>query len=54
MSETLKVAHELKEAYCEWFDCAKTKSNVVEGKKRLLAFYRKVEGTKLPAFLIVI
>ncbi|PJO41185.1 hypothetical protein CWD94_23900 [Lysinibacillus xylanilyticus] len=51
MSKTLKVAHELKEAYCEWFDWAKTKNDVVEVKKRLLAFYRKVEETKLPAFL---
>lgn len=38
MSETLKVAHELKEAYCEWFDWAKTKKDIVEVKKRLLAF----------------
>lgn len=30
MSETLKVAHNLKEAYCEWFDWAKTKNNVIE------------------------
>ncbi|MEC1305435.1 transposase [Lysinibacillus capsici] len=44
------VAHELKEAYCKWFDWAKTKYDVVEVKKRL-AFYRKVEETKLPAFL---
>ncbi|MGE8001801.1 ISL3 family transposase, partial [Lysinibacillus sp. NPDC093190] len=51
MSETLKVAHELKEAYCEWFDWAKTKNDVIEVKKRLQAFYRKVEETKLPAFL---
>jgi len=51
MSETLKVAHELKEAYCKWFDWAKTQNDVVEVKKRLLAFYRKVEETKLPAFL---
>lgn len=51
MSETLNVAHKLKEAYCEWFDWAKTKNDVVEVKKRLQAFYRKVEETKLPAFL---
>ena len=38
MSETLKVAHELKGAYNEWCDWPKTKNDVVEVKKRLLAF----------------
>lgn len=33
MSETLKQAHELKEAYCKWFDWAKETKDLVEVKK---------------------
>jgi transposase len=51
MSEELKKAYELKEAYCEWFDWAKTTEDVAEVKRRLEAFYRKVEAAKVPAFL---
>ena len=51
MSEELKKAYELKEAYCEWFDWAKTSTDVVEVKNRLEAFYRKVEKASIPAFL---
>lgn len=51
MSSTLKKAYELKEAYCEWFDWAKKTEDVVEVKRRLEAFYRKVEQAKIPAFL---
>ncbi len=51
MSEELKKAYELKEAYCEWFDWAKTTSDVAEVKKELESFYRKVEVTQIPAFL---
>ncbi|PIC77999.1 hypothetical protein CSV74_00280 [Sporosarcina sp. P19] len=51
MSEELKTAYELKEAYCEWFDWAKTTDDVVEVKRRLEAFYRKLEEAQIPAFL---
>ena len=51
MSEELKKAYELKEAYCEWFDWAKTTEDVAEVKRRLEAFYRKVEEATIPAFL---
>lgn len=33
MSDELKTAYKLKEAYCEWFDWAKTTDDVVEVKK---------------------
>lgn len=51
MSEELKKAYELKEAYCEWFDWAKSSEDVGEVKSRLEAFYRKVEEAQIPAFL---
>ncbi|RQW70506.1 ISL3 family transposase [Lysinibacillus composti] len=51
MSKELKQAYELKEAYCEWFDWAKTSNDLIEIKKRLEAFYRKVEEANIPAFL---
>ena len=51
MSKELKQAYELKEAYCEWFDWAKTSNDLIEIKKRLEAFYRKVEKANIPAFL---
>ena len=51
MSEELKKAYELKEAYCEWFDWAKTTEDVAEVKSRLEDFYRKVEEAQIPAFL---
>lgn len=51
MSEELKKAYELKEAYCEWFDWAKKTEDVAEVKRRLEAFYRKVEAAQIPAFL---
>jgi len=51
MSEELKKAYELKEAYCEWFDWAKTTEDVAEAKRRLEAFYRKVEEATIPAFI---
>ncbi len=51
MSEELKKAYELKEAYCEWFDWAKITEDVAEVKRRLEAFYRKIEETTIPAFL---
>ncbi|PIC73390.1 ISL3 family transposase [Sporosarcina sp. P17b] len=51
MSEELKTAYELKEAYCEWFDWAKTTDDVVEVKRRLEAFYRKVGEARIPDFL---
>ena len=51
MSEELKKAYELKEAYCEWFDWAKTTEDVAEVKRRLEAFYRKVEEATIPAFI---
>ncbi len=51
MSDELKTAYELKEAYCEWFDWAKTTDDVVKVKRRLQDFYRKVEQAKIPAFL---
>lgn len=51
MSDELKTAYKLKEAYCEWFDWAKTTDDVVEVKKRLQDFYRKVEKAQIPAFL---
>ncbi len=50
-SDELKRAYELKEAYCEWFDWAKTADDVSEVKRRLEAFYRKVEEANIPAFL---
>lgn len=50
-SDELKKAHELKEAYCEWFDWAKTSNDMKEIKSRLNAFYRKVEKANIPAFL---
>ncbi|GEK34536.1 hypothetical protein [Kurthia sibirica] len=43
ISEELKQAYKLKEAYCEWFDWAKTIEDVAEVKRRLEAFYRKIE-----------
>ena len=49
-SDELKRAYELKEAYCEWFDWAKTADDVSEVKRRLEAFYRKVEEAEIPAF----
>ncbi len=51
MSDELKTAYDLKEAYCEWFDWAKKSDDVVEVKRRLEAFYRKVEEAGVPAFL---
>lgn len=51
MSEELKKAYELKEAYCKWFDWAKSSEDVGEVKVRLEAFYRKVEESQIPAFL---
>ncbi len=51
MSKTLKQAHELKEAYCKWFDWAKETKDIVEVKKELEAFYRKVEESEIPAFI---
>jgi Transposase and inactivated derivatives len=33
MSKELKQAYELKEAYCEWFDWAKTSNDLIEIKK---------------------
>ncbi|MEK5069749.1 ISL3 family transposase [Sporosarcina sp. FSL K6-1508] len=51
MSEELEKAYELKEAYCEWFDWAKTTEDVAEVKSRLEEFYRKVEEAQIPAFL---
>jgi len=51
MSDELKTAYELKEAYCEWFDWTKTTDDVVEVKRRLQDFYRKVEKAQIPAFL---
>ena len=50
-SDELKRAYELKEAYCEWFDWAKKTDDVGEVKRRLEAFYRKVEEAKIPAFI---
>lgn len=51
MSEELKKAYELKEAYCEWFDWAKTTEDVAEVKRGLESFYRKVEAAQVPAFI---
>ncbi|WP_342558696.1 ISL3 family transposase [Metasolibacillus sp. FSL K6-0083] len=51
MSEELRQAYELKEAYCEWFDWAKTAENVVEVKRRLEVFYQEVETKQIHAFL---
>lgn len=51
MSDELKKAYELKEAYCEWFDWAKKTDDVAEVKLRLEAFYRLVEEARVPAFL---
>jgi transposase len=51
MSEELKKAYELKEAYCKWFDWAKTAENVAEVKNQLEDFYRKVEEARIPEFL---
>lgn len=51
MSEELKKAYELKEAYCKWFDWAKTSEDVAEVKSQLEDFYRKVEEAQIPAFL---
>ncbi len=51
MSKELKQAYELKEAYCEWFDWAKTSNDLMEIKKRLEAFYQKVEEANISAFL---
>jgi transposase len=50
MSEELLKAYELKEAYCKWFDWAKTTEDVAEVKRRLEAFYRKVEETNILVF----
>lgn len=50
LSDELKRAYELKEAYCEWFDWAKTTEDIVEVKRRLEVFYRKVEEAQIPAF----
>ncbi|MFS0688208.1 ISL3 family transposase [Sporosarcina sp. 179-K 8C2 HS] len=51
MSDELKRAYELKEAYCEWFDWAKNAEDMAEVKSRLEAFYRKVEKAGIPAFI---
>ena len=51
LSANLRTAYELKEAYCEWFDWAKTVSYSGEVKERLEAFYEEVEKTQIPAFL---
>jgi len=51
LSDELKKAYELKEAYCEWFDWAKTTDDVAEVKRRLESFYREVELAAIPAFL---
>ena len=51
MSEELRKAYELKEAYCEWFDWAKATNDVAEVKKELESFYRKVEAAQIPGFL---
>ena len=47
----LGMSEELKKAYCEWFDWAKTTEDVAEVKSRLEDFYRKVEEAQIPAFL---
>ena len=54
LSPLLKSAHELKEAYCEWFDWAKTSTDMIEIKERLSLFYRKVIESDIPAFNQVI
>ncbi|WP_369922536.1 MULTISPECIES: ISL3 family transposase [unclassified Sporosarcina] len=51
MSEELRRAYELKEAYCEWFDWAKTSEDIKEVKERLEEFYRNIEAAGIPAFL---
>ncbi|PIC62556.1 ISL3 family transposase [Sporosarcina sp. P13] len=51
MSEELRQAYELKEAYCAWFDWAKTAEDVGDVKEQLEEFYQTVENAQLPAFL---
>ncbi len=38
LSDDLKKAYELKEAYCEWFDWTKTTDDVVEVKRSKKTF----------------
>lgn len=54
LSSQLKMAHELKEAYCEWFDWAKHSNDMNEIKTKLACFYRKVTEVNIPAFNQVI
>ncbi|MBU8909047.1 ISL3 family transposase, partial [Desertibacillus haloalkaliphilus] len=52
MSEELKQAYELKEAYCEWFEMAKKKgpTDMISVKEGLYKYYEKVEGSGIDAF----
>lgn len=52
MSEELRKAYELKEAYCTWFEKAKEKGlvSVLQTKEDLLLFYELVEAKGLPEF----
>ena len=52
MSEELKRAYELKEAYCVWFQDSKKRGpeDLLQTKKQLLKFYQLVELAAIPEF----
>ncbi|MFB9220798.1 transposase [Kurthia sibirica] len=54
LSSQLKMAYELKESYCEWFDWAKNANDMNEIKMKLACFYRKVPEVNIPTFNQVI
>lgn len=53
MSNELKVAYQLKEAYCQWFNQAKQNGadNIRQTKEGLYRFYNLVEASGIPEFI---
>ncbi|BDH60778.1 ISL3 family transposase [Lysinibacillus sp. PLM2] len=51
MSDVLKQAYILKEAYCKWLDWAKKTNDIKEIKEKLFEFYKQVEESNIPAFI---
>jgi transposase len=51
-SEELKVAYELKESFCRWFEQAKIngEENLQQTKEQLETFYKEVERANIPEF----
>lgn len=50
LSETLRIAYDLKEAYRRWFEIAKESTDMEKVKEELQAFYKQVESSGLEPF----